>query len=250
MQRLIRTAVAAVFVLCSACAFAADLETLGRWGWPEGTVVKQGEFAHAIDGQTRLARWTIESVDILDLRGGADRVDRFYPDNRVPVEFRATLEDYQASGYDRGHLACAGNYGAAEAKAATFVLSNMAPQDKALNRGLWRGVEQAARPRIGERVWIVTLPLWLPDGEHVRTHTIGDRRVWVPTHFGKATLRLGPDQQSPTKLSAWIIPNREPAVGESLATWRVSVDELEIAAGLDLWSAMPNELEDRLEESR
>jgi endonuclease G len=43
--------------------------------------------------------------------------------------FRATLNDYRRSGYDRGHLAAAGNHKYwPMAQKETFSLSNMSPQ--------------------------------------------------------------------------------------------------------------------------
>ena len=76
-------------------ARAADLATLTKWGAPEGTLKQQGEYCHALDGQTRLARWTLESLTMEDLAGRATRIDSFAADPSVPVEFRATLAAYQ-----------------------------------------------------------------------------------------------------------------------------------------------------------
>lgn len=43
--------------------------------------------------------------------------------------FRAALEDYRGSGFDRGHMAAAGNYPTDQAAmCGTFVLTNMVPQ--------------------------------------------------------------------------------------------------------------------------
>lgn len=53
----------------------------------------------------------------------------FKEDESVPVEFRSTNVDYARSGFDRGHMAAAGNHKfSAECKAKTFILSNIAPQ--------------------------------------------------------------------------------------------------------------------------
>ncbi|VDQ15142.1 unnamed protein product [Trichobilharzia regenti] len=47
--------------------------------------------------------------------------------------FRSTNDDYLHSGYDRGHLAAAGNHRLSHtAMSQTFILSNIAPQKKVL----------------------------------------------------------------------------------------------------------------------
>lgn len=249
LQPLLAFAACLLHAAAPAGVGAADLATLTKWGAPEGTITQQGAYCHALDGQTRLARWTLESLTMEDLAGRATRIDAFAADPSVPAEFRATLAAYQGSGYDRGHLAAAGNYGDQAAKSATFLLSNMAPQDKTLNRGQWRELEAHCRWLVdgldGRRVWIVTLPVWLPDGEHVRTHTIGRERIWVPTHFAKSVLVEDAGEQP--VLYGWLAANREQDVTADYADWSATVDEIETAAGLDLWSGLPNELEAKLE---
>lgn len=53
----------------------------------------------------------------------------FFEDFGEPQEFRSTNKDYFRSGFDRGHMAAAGNQKFnADAMQKTFVLSNIAPQ--------------------------------------------------------------------------------------------------------------------------
>ena len=63
----------------------------------------------------------------------------FYADPGIEPRFRSKLEDYRASGFDRGHLAPAANHKASqEAMDATFCLSNVCPQTGAgFNRDYW-----------------------------------------------------------------------------------------------------------------
>ena len=50
-------------------------------------------------------------------------------DLEEPEAFRSTNEDYARSGFDRGHMAAAGNSRFnAESMEKTFILSNIAPQ--------------------------------------------------------------------------------------------------------------------------
>lgn len=79
---------------------------------------------------------------------------------------RSRLSDYKYSGYDRGHLAAAGNHKANQKHLdQTFVLSNTSPQVGAgFNRDKWAHLEKHARKLIKQypNVYVCTGPLYLP----------------------------------------------------------------------------------------
>lgn len=80
--------------------------------------------------------------------------------------FRATNKDYKHSGFDRGHLAAAGNHKASqELVKQTFVLSNIAPQvGKGFNRDAWNNLEKYVRKKAkkNKNVYVCSGPLFLP----------------------------------------------------------------------------------------
>lgn len=83
----------------------------------------------------------------------------------IPI-FRATNKDYKRSGFDRGHLAAAGNHKAnQELIKQTFVLSNIAPQvGKGFNRDAWNNLEKYVRKKAknNKNVYVCSGPLFLP----------------------------------------------------------------------------------------
>jgi endonuclease G len=73
-----------------------------------------GQKPHPIYVAEKLNRQTIM------MQKETERTNRFFADARLPRE-RAELSDYKNSGYDRGHMAPAGNMATPEAMAQSFL---------------------------------------------------------------------------------------------------------------------------------
>ena len=169
----------------------------------------------------------------------AKRTDKFRSDPEIPTG-SATAADYRRSGYDRGHLAPAADMAfSGRTMADSFFFSNMSPQKPAFNRGIWKELEALVRYfAITERkIVVVTGPI-LPKE---KTVTIGANQVTVPTHYYKVIFDLTP----PQKMIGFILPNE--GSHEPLATFAVTVDAVEKATGLNFFSRVPKEEQDRLE---
>ena len=151
---------------------------------------------------------------------GLRREGAFHEEERLPPDQRARLGDYARSGFDRGHMAPAGDMATPEGQAESFSLANMVPQDPGSNRCLWERIESAVRDLAlaeGE-VWVLTGPIF--QGEELERL---NHRVLVPTSLYKAVYL--PSRQA---AAAYVAPN---APGTA---WRaVSLAELRDLTGLD-----------------
>lgn len=138
---------------------------------------------------TRCPNWVLWELIRDHADGDAGRPDyAFHEDMEVPAP-RALLSDYRGCGYDRGHMCPAGdNKWDADAMYDTFLLTNICPQDRQLNSGLWNRIEMKCRhwAKKHGRIFIVCGPLYL-DGDH---RLIGDSRIAVPDAFFKVVLCL------------------------------------------------------------
>lgn len=142
-------------------------------------------------GESKTPVYAVERLThaSVDAAKGIKRSDRFYPEARLPNADRAQLGDYVGSGYDRGHMAPAGDMPDAAAKAQSFSLANMVPQAPELNQRAWNQIEQATRKyaaRAPGDVYVFTGPSF-----DRRPSTIGAGGVWVPSHTWKVVYSRG-----------------------------------------------------------
>ena len=166
--------------------------------------------------------------------------NKFVPDPLVKTG-TAVTSDYTRSGYDRGHLAPAGDFNlTTEEKQETFYLSNISPQVPDFNRGIWNDLEQKFRQwaqRDGQ-LYVVTGPVLKPG-----LPTIGQRnQIAVPEMYYKIALCLTDDQP---RMIGFLLKNE--FSNENLKTFVVSVDEIERVTGIDFFPRLPDAIEKKLE---
>lgn len=142
--------------------------------------------------KSRTPLWSAEYLDRSRLAAAAtlSRTNDFHEDELVPVESRSTLADYRGSGFDRGHLAPNGDMGTRDQQFDSFALSNIVPQNRIHNQGVWRKLEEATRALVKQRdaAYVVT-------GVVFETDTLSMAgSVLVPTALYKAVYFPGQQQ--------------------------------------------------------
>jgi endonuclease G, mitochondrial len=200
-------------------------------------ISRQGYYV-AYDPRTRNAIYVYEKLASDCLQGRVSRDGcRFKEDALIPKIFRSTLKDYQKSGYDRGHLACAANHGdSVENMEDTFFLSNISPQNQTFNRGYWALLEKHVRnlTKKYSTVEVFTGPLYLPKEESgikiVAYRVIGDGDVAVPTHFFKVI--SSKNHTGSNIVEAYILPNDDIPPNTPLNSFQTSIEKVQKAAGV------------------
>ena len=136
--------------------------------------------------QPNWVMWQLTGEHVMNRREGV--WNDYREDEELPVDERATLEDYASSGYDRGHMCPGGDCNWDDVgRDETYVLSNMCPQNPQLNRGDWKEIEMACRKWAQEygSIYIVCGPMFFKSQEHEK---IGPNQVPVPEAFFKVVL--------------------------------------------------------------
>lgn len=202
----------------------------------------------AYDRRTRNPAWVAEHITPHSLaQKQADRKhSAFVEDESIPSLFRARLNDYFRSGYDRGHQVPAADAKWSQAAMdGTFALTNMCPQvGEGFNRDYWSHFETFCRDLAVKRypsVRIVTGPLYLPrrdqDGKwRVNYEVIGNPpNVAVPTHFYKVVYG---EEGGKVALGAFVLPNARIPNDKPLVDFEVPLEVLERASGLEFASKL------------
>jgi endonuclease G len=163
----------------------------------------------------------------------SDRTDNFRPDTLISTG-SATLADYRGSGFDRGHLAPAGDMRwNLEAMSQSFLMSNMSPQRPAFNRGVWLRLENQVRDWAIEKdsLYVISGPVL----NRIDT-LIGENEVGVPSYYFKVLVDLSPPDHD---MIAFLLPNS--GSSEELLQFAISVDSLEQVTGYDFFSNSPDQ---------
>jgi len=192
----------------------------------------------------RQAKWALEIVDpdvIDDDKTDAERADNFRSDYRVPEMFRADLEVYKGSGYDRGHLVPSADQRDTDLQnSETFLLSNMSPQRPNFNRKIWKKLEDAIRqldaPKKIYETYVISGPIFNFDVPILKMKSEDDDDVSLPIPHAYFKSVLTENNRGALHMWSFILPNEES--DKVLEEFLVPTVKLERYAGLFLWQRL------------
>lgn len=189
---------------------------------------------------THQPNWVAWELLAEEVGGDSGREPGFLVD--AAVDGCAMPEDYRNTGFDRGHMAPAGDMKwHPQAMRESFYMTNVCPQAPDLNRGAWKKLEEKCRARVkaDSALVIICGPVFDRSGPSAR---IGGTGVAVPSGFFKVI--LSPFAEHPWSIG-FVMPNSYVAGGMQSAA--VSVDKVEELTGYDFFSALPDSLENAIE---
>ncbi len=206
---------------------------------PAKDIVRHTYYTLSYNEAYEQANWVYYSLtDSMILKSGAERSNNFRMDKLVTT-ISAKSSDYTKSGYDRGHLCPAGDMGFNPvAMEESFLMSNMSPQAPDFNRGIWKELETTVRKWAlkEHQLFVVTGPVFKNS-----KGSIGKEEVLVPGYFFKIIY----DPTDEPKMIAFVLPNEKST--RPLTDFVVTADSAEQLTGLDFFSQLPDEQENKLE---
>lgn len=219
----------------------ADLNYIPKGS--SGDIIHHDYYSLSYNEEYEVPEWVAYKLTAEALRvPNVPRSKRFTEDYAVKTK-SARHKDYSHSGYTRGHMAPAGDMAFnTTAMKQTFFMSNMTPQLRAFNGGIWRELEENVRDWAfdNDELYIVSGPIFTQKPKDY----IGKNRVAVPQEFYKAILDNSGREK---KAIGFIMPHKK--LTKSIAEYAVSIDEIEHKTGFDFFSDVLEGNEEQLESS-
>lgn len=208
---------------------------------PEQIVTHSG-YTVSYNSKWRIPNWVAYELTAEEVAGTEPRGDDFLPDPKIYQG--PTTDDYKNSGYDRGHMAPAADMKwSKEAMKESFYMSNICPQNKNLNKGDWKDLEEHVRSMATkyDHIYVTCGPIVSENPQ-----TIGQYshiyRIAVPDAFYKVILRQKDESWSAI---GFVMPNK--AGHKALSKYAASIDDIEKLTDIDFFVALPDSVEESIE---
>jgi endonuclease G len=211
-------------------------------GRKEQIIYHEG-YTVSYNSEYKIANWVAYELTAEEVGGRVKRSDKFVPDPMVAKDETSKNEDYVRSGYDRGHLAPAGDMKwSYKAMQESFYYTNICPQNKELNTGIWNSLEVQCRTwatRYGSLL-IITGPVM-----ESNLKRLGSHRVGIPNIFYKVVCI--PSGNKPKGIG-FLFENRK-YIKTDIRARAVSIDSVEKVSGIDFFPSYPSEVQEEMEAS-
>ncbi|MFS4494373.1 DNA/RNA non-specific endonuclease [Maribacter sp. 2308TA10-17] len=204
-----------------------------------GAIVQHDYFMLSYNEPYEQAEWIGYVLEKKHLTNDDRKRPYFIEDPKVKTK-SADWRNYKRSGYDRGHLCPAGDRRFSEyAYNETFYTSNISPQDRDFNAGVWNRLEMKIRQWVKKdgTHFVFTGGILEQDLEE-----IGEEDVDVPRYFYKIVAKGNPKSM---KAIAFLMANKPSS--KPIEQFTVTIDEIEKRTGIDFFKELPEEAELRLE---
>jgi endonuclease G len=232
-----------------------DLQTIGLPALQPGDELVEHEALYLAYVETfEQARWVAHIITPDVLSGTVFRTNDFRTDPKVKTGSTEEADyflkkqkpdstwEYDGFGFDRGHLAPSADFRwSQKALSESYFYSNMSPQRPEFNRGIWGSLEDKIRgylyghPTVS--LYVITGPV-LKQGLPVVERAV--HKSAIPESYWKVA--LDPINK---KAIGFILPNK--GSDQSLADFAVPINKIEEITGLDFFSQLADDEEEKLE---
>ena len=195
-------------------------------------IVKHQYYTLSYNEKFEQAEWVAYELKKEYLKNNDFKRPYFIEDPKVTTG-SADWRNYKNSGYDKGHLCPAGDMEfSKEAYNDTFYTSNISPQKKEFNAGIWNRIEQKTRYWAGKYndIYVVTGGIAKDSDKK-----IGTENVAVPKYFYKIVLAKNGKEH---KAIAFLVPNEKS--DKSIYDFVVQIETLEKMTGIDFFPNLKN----------
>jgi len=204
-----------------------------------GAIVNHDNYSLSYNEPYEQAEWVTYTLKKQHLTNDDRKRPYFIEDPKVKTK-SADWRNYKGSGFDRGHLCPAGDRRFSEyAYNETFYTSNISPQEREFNAGVWNQLEMKIRQWVKKNGTHYVITGGVLEKE---LQEIGEEDVDVPRYYYKIVAK---GSAKKLKAVAFLMAN-QPST-KSIRQFTVSIDEIEERTGLDFFPELSDDVEERLE---
>lgn len=205
-------------------------------------VVNHLGYMSSFNPLARIPNWIAYDLTKEEVAGTVKRDNGFYPDPDLPLSVQATFGDYRNNdGWDKGHMAPAGDMKwSRQAMHESCFFTNICPQNRNLNNGDWKSLEEKCRSWAQKYgiIYIVCGPI-IGD---MKNGTLGENKVVIPDAFFKVLMvRVGDEYEG----IGFVFENK--AGHQDLFNYAMSIDSVESMTGMDFFHQLPDKVENKVE---
>lgn len=204
-----------------------------------GDIVQHSHFSLSYNERYEQAEWVAYVLQKEHLTYDDRKRPYFIEDPHVRTK-SADWRNYKGSGYDRGHLVPAGDRRfSKQAYNETFYTSNISPQDREFNAGLWNRLEKQTRiwAKRYKTLYVITGGVLVSGLEE-----IGDEDVAVPDYFYKV---IAKENGGDLEVLAFLMKGEEQ--NKPLQKFIVPLDRIEELTGIDFFYELNKETQATIE---
>lgn len=237
--------------------FGNPSQAVTNTSYPTNYYLVKTQYVMAYHRDRAVPNWVAWHLDPSWL-GSTPRQDDFRQDNTLPTGwYRVGSTSYSGSGFDRGHITpSADRTNSVANNSATFLMTNMMPQSPDNNQGPWARLEDYERTLVsqGNELYIYAGSYGTGGtGSNGTASTINNGNITVPNRTWKVIVVLpqGSNDVSRVTTSTRVIavdmPNTQGIRSVNWGTYRVKVDQIEAATGLNLLDVVPAAIQNTIE---
>lgn len=207
----------------------------------QSSIIAHTAYTLSYSLENKNPNWVAYELIKDELKGNEKRYNRFIKDPKLTGE-SASNNSYKKSGYDKGHMAPAGDMKwDKEVMKESFHLTNISPQTPSLNRGAWKTLEEEIRKWTYRDSALVVIcgPIYSNPTAELKDG------VKIPSSFYK--IIAAPYIENPRAI-AFIMPNTQ-SVDNDITKYVVSVDSVERLLNMDVLSKLPDTIENQIEKT-
>ncbi len=213
-------------------------------------LISRHQFSLSYNNHKGIANWVSWHLSSA-WKGTTPRCNCFTQDGMLPTGyFKATTTNYTGTGFDRGHICPSDDRDGSDTdNAATFKMTNIAPQAPILNQQTWENLESYCRTLITQNKELYIIAGSYGTGGTGSlggvTMSIASNKISVPAYYWKVIVVLPQGTSdlcrvnATTRVIAVVMPNVQTVNSNPWSYYRTTVDAIEASTGLDLLSLVP-----------